>query len=221
MTIKVKKMVETLFPDTSSQGIREVVNIVSTYGMNYGLNTPIRLAHFLAQVRQEVGTEFKPLRESMNYSAKGLQQFKIFRENPSLVEMYARTDIHPANQEMIANLAYANRMGNGSVDTGDGWKYRGAGVLQITGKENFQMVQDRINKYSPRMGIDILTGKSADSLLGSILMGMAYWIWKDLYKVADKGDTNEVVDKITSIINLHSDSYPLRVEHFNKIKHLI
>lgn len=228
--IKIQEMIAVLFPDTPKESISEIVNVFNLYGSKYGLNKSIRVAHFLAQVREEVGSNFKVSRENLNYKEEVvLDMFKNF--TPELAEKYARDNDTPvANQEAIADIAYANKLGNGKADSDndgdmdkddDGYKYRGAGCLQITGKYNFIEVQNRINKYSPEAKIDILKGNGANTLTGSILIGMAFWVWKDLYNIADKGTTNEVVDKITSIINLYTKSYKSRQKHFNSIKYLV
>ena len=140
-------MVKTLFPATKN--IDEVVGIIDKYRMKFGLNTDMRLAQFLAQVREEVGPEFKVIRESLNYKEEAVLKMWPNRISISDAEKYARDEDTPkANQEAIANLAYANRLGNGAADSGDGWKYRGAGCLQITGKSNFAEVQKRCVKYA-------------------------------------------------------------------------
>ena len=213
------KMIQTLFPKTKN--IQEVVDILHKY-TRFGIGTNIRMAHFLAQVREEVGGEFKPLSESMNYSSTSLKNtFKVFRDNPELADKYGR-NTQPANQEMIANIAYANRLGNGNIESGDGWKYRGAGVLQITGKSNYAEVQRRISKYAPASNIDIIMyPKDIHTLEGSILAGLGFWIKNDIYKIADMGKAEVNVDNVTKVINLHTDSYIHRREHFNKIKDLI
>lgn len=212
----VKEMVKILFPATKN--IDEVVGIIDKYRMKFGLNTDMRLAQFLAQVREEVGPEFKVVRENLNYSSSSLTKvYKAF--NDKLADMYGRTSEHKAQQEIIANIAYANKLGNGNADSDgdgdmdaddDGWKYRGAGCLQVTGKDNFKEVQKRCLKYA---------GKEADpdTLEGFILFGMAFWIWKDIYRQADTGDA----DKVTAIINKRTESYAKRKEYFNSIKHLI
>ena len=204
----VKEMVKILFPATKN--IDEVVGIIDKYRMKFGLNTDMRLAQFLAQVREEVGPEFKVIRESLNYSEQAA--LKVFKQlSVADAEKYARDEDTPkANQEAIANLVYANRLGNGAADSGDGWKYRGAGCLQITGKSNFAEVQKRCVKYA---------GKEMDpnTLEGFIVFGMSFWIWQDCYKAADTGDA----DKVTAIINKHTESYAKRKEYFNSIKHLI
>ena len=236
------QMLTRLFPQTKN--IPEIAKIIEKYS-NFGVNTNLRLAHFLAQVREEVGEEFKPISESLNYSEKALIKYEIDKNTgekvikelfknmtPELAEKYARDeDIPITDQVAIANIAYANRMGNGDMDTDkdgkldeddDGWKYRGAGVLQITGKDNYSEVQRRIDKYAPTSNIDIiLSPKDIHTLEGSILAGLGFWIWKDLHKIADMGVTEANVDNITKKINLYTDSYINRKNHFNKIKDLI
>ena len=126
-----------------------------------------------------------------------------------------------ANQEMIANIAYANKLGNEDISSGDGYKYRGAGVLQITGKFNFEEVQRRIDKYAPTSNIDIVNSNDIHTLEGAILAGLAFWMWKDIYKAADMGTSDKDVDGVTKIINKYTNSYKERREYFHKIKHLI
>lgn len=211
-------MVKILFPATKN--IDEVVGIIEKHRMKFGLNTDMRLAQFLAQVREEVGPEFKVIRESLNYKEEAVLKMWPNRVSVDQAEKYARDEDTPkANQEAIANLVYANRLGNGAADSDndgdmdaddDGYKYRGAGCLQITGKSNFAEVQKRCVKYA---------GKEMDpnTLEGFIVFGMSFWIWQDCYKAADTGDA----DKVTAIINKHTESYAKRKEYFNNIKHLI
>ena len=118
-------------------------------------------------------------------------------------------------------FAYANKLGNGDISSGDGYKYRGAGVLQITGKFNFEEVQRRIDRYAPTSNIDIVNSNDIHTLEGAILAGLAFWMWKDIYKVADMGTSDKDVDGVTKIINKYTNSYKERREYFHKIKHLI
>ena len=209
-------MVKILFPATKN--IDEVVGIIEKYRMKFGINTNMRLAQFLAQVREEVGPEFRVIRENLNYSEQAVLKMWPKRFTIADAEKYARDEDTPkANQEAIANLAYANRLGNGAPDSDgdmdsndDGYKYRGAGCLQITGKGNFEEVQKRCTKYA---GAEM----DPDTLEGFIVFGMAYWIWMDCYKAADTGDS----DKVTEIINKYTESYAKRKSYFDVIKHLV
>ena len=210
-----REMLSRLF---TNKNLDEVVSIIDKYKDKFGLNTDLRLAMFLAQVREEIGSEFKVLRENLNYSSASLTKvYKAF--NDKLAKQYGRTDKQKADQVSIANIAYANKLGNGNADSDgdgdmdeedDGWKYRGAGCLQITGKSNFEEVQKRCVKYA---------GKEVDpdTLEGFVLFGMAYWMWKDLYRDADTGDVN----KVTAKINKYTDSYGERRKHYESIKDLV
>ena len=212
----IKKAIEILFPSTKN--VDEIVSIIEKYRHKFGLNTDLRLAMFLAQVREEIGSEFKVVRENLNYSPTALMKtYKAF--NSRLANEYGRSDGKKADQVVIANIAYANKLGNGNADSDgdgdmdaddDGWKYRGAGCLQITGKANFAEVQKRIV---------VKTGSEAnpDTMEGFLLFGFAYWLWRDCYRAADTGD----IDNVTAIINKYTSSYDSRKEHYNKISHLI
>ena len=215
-----KEMIKRLFPNTKD--VDSVVKVIEQYRMKFGLNTDLRLGHFLAQVREEVGSEFKVLRENLNYKSEALPKIFGKRFTKEQANEYGR-GTNPANQEVIANLAYGNRLGNGAPDSDgdgdmdkddDGYKYRGAGCLQITGKYNFAEVQKRCVRYA---------GKEfdPDTLEGFIVFGMAYWMRFDIYRKADKGSSGEVVDSVTEVINKYTHSYAARREHFAKIKELI
>ena len=204
----------------NKQELADVANVIDIYKYKFALNTDLRLKHFLAQVREEVGPNFVVKRENLNYKEEVLPKlFKSF--TPELAEKYGRDEDTPvANQEAIANIAYANRMGNGAADSDgdgdmdkddDGFKYRGAGCLQITGKTNFAEVQKRCVKYAGKE-------MDPDTLEGFVVFGMAFWIWQDLYKIADGGEYNTVVDAITAKINKYTHSYAKRREYFNLIK---
>ena len=228
--MKTREMLQILFNASDSKVLDEVANVINSLGSHFGINTNLRLAHFLAQVREEIGSKFEPRIESLNYSESSV--LKTFKQiTPAQAEQYARDEDTPvADQVAIANIVYANRMGNGNADSNgngkldkqdDGYMYRGRGTLQITGKYNYQEVQKRIDKYYPNSGVNILTGSNVDSLLGSILIGMGFWIWKDLYRLADKGSTKQVVDSITQVINKYTSSYDKRYDHFASISKLI
>lgn len=206
-----RDMIKRLFPDT--RDIDLVVSVIDEYKDKFGLNTDLRLGHFLAQVREEVGSEFKVLRENLNYRSDALRNTFGNRFTEAQAREYGR-GVNSANQEMIANIAYANRLGNGDADSGDGFKYRGAGCLQITGKSNFEEVQKRCVRYAGKE-------MNPDTLEGFVVFGFAYWIQHDLYRLADKGKSDSVVDSITAKINYHTHSYANRVAHFKKIKELI
>ena len=151
------------------------------------INTPLRLAHFLTQISHESG--LKPISENLNYSAKRLLQIFPKYFNTEKAILYAN------KPQLIANKVYANRMGNGSEDSGEGWKYRGRGFIQITGKENyFRLANDT--------DLDCL--KNPDLLLDEAnAMVSAVWFWnlKGLNKLADKDDIVGITKKINGGMN--------------------
>lgn len=96
----------------------------------FDINTPARICGFLSQISHESGG-FQFVTENLNYSAGSLSKVWPSRFPPEVAEEYAR------QPERIANRAYSNRMGNGEEASGDGWKYRGRGLIQLTGKDNY------------------------------------------------------------------------------------
>ena len=149
------------------------------------VNTPLRLAHFFAQLSHE--SNLLPISENLNYSAKGLMTtFKNYFPNLAVANKYQR------RPKEIANRVYANRMGNGQEQSGDGWKYRGRGFIQLTGKDNYA-------KVSKSTGVDYI--KNPDFLLNeadAMIVALWYWNVNKLNSYADKDD----IDAISDIINI-------------------
>lgn len=150
--------------------------------------TPERAAHFFAQTAHETGG-FKAFSENLNYSADGLQ--KIFGKYfPGLLEeSYAR------NPEKIANRVYADRMGNGSEASGDGWKYRGRGALQLTGKANYKAFSDYLKNPLVMEQPDLVAGELAFE------SAMFFFDKNKLWDICDKGVTKETILALTKRIN--------------------
>lgn len=117
-----------------------IVKLLNTYGPVFGIDTKQELGMFVAQTAHESGS-YNQLRENMNYSADTLKRvFPKYFPTQALANAYAR------QPEKIANKVYANRMGNGSESSGDGWRYRGRGYIQITGKDNYVACAKGIGK---------------------------------------------------------------------------
>ena len=153
----------------------------------YGVTTAKRKAMFFAQLDHESG--LKPISENLNYSADRLLVVfpKYFTKND--VEQFAR------NPEKIANRVYANRMGNGNQNSGDGWKYRGRGFIQLTGKSNYSAL-------SKDVGVDYVS--NPDLLLNEAdAMIAACWFWQknNLNDYADWGDVKGATRDINGGFN--------------------
>lgn len=154
----------------------------------YGINTPLRLAHFMAQIDHESG--LKPISENLNYSRTGLRNiFGKYFTNDTQAQLYAR------EPEKIANRVYANRMGNGDEKSGEGWKYRGRGFIQITGKSNY---------FRLHIDTDLDCVKNPDLLLVEVnAMISACWYWRlaNCNASADINDIEEVTRRINGGLN--------------------
>lgn len=157
--------------------------------MNYlGLN-PLRAAHFFAQVSHETG-EFSAFSENLNYSTKGLlKTFGRYFPTTELASQYAR------KPEKIANRVYANRMGNGSELSGDGWKYRGRGALQLTGKANYQNFANHINRPEVMTNPDLVATELA------FTSAIYFFSRNDLWCICDEGITDKAITALTKRIN--------------------
>lgn len=153
----------------------------------YKVTTPLRLAHFFAQIKHE--SNLKPISENLNYSAQGLlTTFKKYFTTEQ-ANQYAR------KPEAIANRVYANRMGNGNEQSGDGWKYRGKGFIQITGKDNYKAL-------SKDTSIDYIN--TPDLLLNeadSFISALWYWSKIDGNTKADRDDILSITKSINGGTN--------------------
>lgn len=110
----------------------------------YGIDTPRRMAAFLGQCAVE-SDNFTALVENLNYSEQKLLEQWPAHFTPDLARQYGRNDLHDADQIMIANIAYANRMGNGDVASGDGWNFRGRGIIDNTGRAQYAALSRELN----------------------------------------------------------------------------
>jgi putative chitinase len=174
----------------------------------FELNTPLRLAHFLAQAGHE-SAGFKAVNENLNYGAKGLLGiFKKYFPTPEKAALYER------KPEKIANLVYSGRMGNGIESTGEGYKFRGRGYIQLTGKDNYKAF-DAVVTENIIESPDLVATKYP-------LMSAAWFFHKNgLHKIADEGDTDLVVTKVTKRVNGGTIGLPDRIKHFKEYYNLL
>ncbi len=203
-------MLNDLFPDAASDRLQAIAREIDLQVVTGKLNSPERLAHFFGQVRQEVGSGTR-LEENLNYRATALPQiFSYFRRNRAEAERYGRTATQRADQEAIANRVYANRIGNGDVASGDGWRFRGRGLKQLTGRANYRaFTQDHEALFG-----EVIDFEANPDLLSepryAVRSAIHFWVDNDLYALADRGVTRSAADAITRVINRHTDSYGQR-----------
>ena len=194
-----------IFTVATENRLKEILEVFNKYCKHFEINTCLRKSHFWAQIRQESGPELTAKMESLNYSAEVLKSkdtgpFKYFKEHTDEAEKYGRTKTHRADQEAIANRAYANRNGNGDIASGDGWKYRGGGLIQITGKNNYTNINNTIKTVCPNFSTEI-TPDNVINVTESVVSAMAYWYCNGLNSKADKGSDDVSVNSITNTIN--------------------
>ena len=154
----------------------------------YGITSSIRLAVFLGQCGHESGG-FSRLVENLNYSAERLLQVFPKYFSPAQAHQYSR------QPEAIANRVYANRMGNGNEDSGDGWRFRGHGLLQLTGKDNHQAFADSIKKPLAEATAYMLTNP------GAVESACFYWAAHNLNAAADTADIEDETREINGGTN--------------------
>ena len=185
-----------------------VISMIPDTAAKFQINTPLRLAHFLAQCGHESGG-FRVTSENLNYSAKGsMGIFKKYFPTEAIANAYQR------QPQKIANKVYANRMLNGDEASGDGYKFRGRGYIQLTGKDNY-------TQFGKAIGEDIPS--NPDSVSGKYALLSAAWFWSKngLNKLADGGATDAVVTSITKRVNGGTIGLPDRIKHFKEYYHLL
>lgn len=185
-----------------------VIAMIPDTATKFQLNTPLRLAHFLAQCGHESGG-FRVVNENLNYSAKGLMGiFKKYFPTAALAAQYER------RPEKIANRVYGGRMGNGPESSGEGFKFRGRGYIQLTGKENYTAFGKAINE-------NIIS--NPDSVANKYPLLSAAWFFtkNGLHKLADEGASDQVVTKITKRVNGGTIGLADRIKHFKEYYNLL
>jgi putative chitinase len=171
----------------------------------YQINTPKRIAAFMAQCGHESGG-FVFLSENLNYSAQGLMRtFAKYFPDQSTAMAYAR------NPEKIANRVYANRMGNGSEASGDGFRYRGRGLIQVTGKDNYFWFASSL-EITPEEAAEYM-----QTFEGAAQSACWYWETASLNKLADAGD----ILTMTKRINGGTIGLEDRKKHYEHALHVL
>jgi putative chitinase len=182
-------------------------NALSQLLPDYEINTPNRIASFLAQCAHESG-EFMFLKENLNYKAETLTRIWPKYFPPDVARDYAS---RPNKQEAIANRAYANRMGNGDETSGDGFKYCGRGLIQLTGKTNYQWFAASL-QISPEEAAEYL-----QTFEGAAQSACWFWESNNLNTFAD----NEDFITMTKRINGGTLGLDDRLAHYHKFKEIL
>ena len=185
-----------------------VIAQIPSIETKFEINTPLRLAHFLAQCGHESGG-FKVVKENLNYGAKGLRSiFGKYFPTDALALAYER------KPEKIANKVYANRMMNGDEASGDGYKFCGRGYIQLTGKENY-------TNFGKAIGVDLTATPDLVATQYPLLSAAWFFHKNGLHKLADAGATEAAVTSVTKRVNGGTIGLSARIKEFKEYYNLL
>jgi len=188
--------------EDAEQYIEDLEKTLPKYGIT---DSRERLAHFFSQILHESGCMRFDM-ENLNYSAKALRAvFGKYFKTQKEADAFAR------NPEKIANRVYCNRMGNGSESSGDGWKYRGRGLIQLTGKKNYKAFAEWVGDDRVVDDPDLVASEYA------VQSAVFFWDKNNLNKIADKDDPV----RLTKRINGGQNGLAHRKELLNKANGLL
>ena len=179
-----------------------VISQIPDAAKKFNITNPLRLAHFLAQCGHE-SAGFKAIQENLNYSADGLKKIfpKYFPGN--LAEGYAR------NPEKIASKVYGSRMGNGDETTKEGFKFRGRGYIQLTGKDNY-------TKFAKFIGEDTVGNPDLVATKYPLASAAFFFDSNKLWEICDKGADDATVTAVTKRVNGGTIGLADRIKHFKE-----
>ena len=168
----------------------------------FNITTNLRLAHFLAQCGHESGG-FKAINENLNYGAKGLLGVFPKYFNAASAAQYER------KPEMIASKVYANRMGNGDEASKEGWKFRGRGYIQLTGKSNY-------TNFTKLIGEDCIANPDLVATKYPLASAAFFFNSNNLWAICDKGADDATVTAVTKRVNGGTIGLADRIKHFKE-----
>lgn len=180
-----------------------VIAQIPEVAAKFGITSNLRLAHFLSQCGHESGG-FKAVQENLNYGAKGLRGIfgKYFPTDAKALE-YER------KPEKIANLVYGNRMGNGPEASGEGYKFRGRGYIQLTGKANYA-------NFAKFIGEDTVANPDLVATKYPLASAAFFFQSNGLWAICDKGADDATVTAVTKRVNGGTIGLPDRIKHFKE-----
>lgn len=220
----LKEQLKKIFPAADEKYLEMVANELNADLEKYKLDTPLRRAHFFAQVRQEAGASLSPRQECLNYRPEVLiQKFSYYRSRPTEADADGRLEevkqvekkiggkirlaeekkiLRAADQPSIANKAYANRDGNGGVGSGDGWRFRGRGIFQLTLRTNYEKFSKEYSTLWSEGKVDFINDPDKVCEFPYFIRSAVwFWIARSIYSKADNGARDSDIDAITEKVN--------------------
>lgn len=195
----------SMFPATEDEILNNYVDPLNSVCENFAINTDLRIAGFISQVGHESGG-LRLTKENLNYSAERLRVvFPKYFPTDALAAAYAR------QPEKIANRVYASRIGNGPEGSGDGWRFRGRGLMQLTGRANYTQFANAVS-----MSLDDVP-EYLETFDGAAMVAGWFWSTRDLNRFADRAD----VVGMTRTINGGTHGLEDRRNLYNKAMKLL
>jgi putative chitinase len=186
----------------------QVINELDIIFDKYEINTILRISHFLAQCAHESGN-FSVKQENLNYSAKRLQE--VFGK---YFTTHAKALLYERKPVKIASLVYGNRMGNGDEQSIEGYKYRGRGYIQLTGKNNYLLFDKSLNETG--LEVDIIGNPDLVATTYPLISAAWFFNKNNLNEIADLGGTKEIITRVTKKVNGGTHGIDSRISYFNK-----
>jgi len=186
----------------------QVINELDIIFDKYEINTILRISHFLAQCAHESGN-FSVKQENLNYSAKRLQE--VFGK---YFTTHAKALLYERKPVKIASLVYGNRMGNGDEQSIEGYKYRGRGYIQLTGKNNYLLFDKSLNETG--LEVDIIGNPDLVATTYPLISAAWFFNKNNLNEIADLGGTKEIITRVTKKVNGGTHGLESRISYFNK-----
>ncbi|PLZ04033.1 hypothetical protein CY652_03435 [Burkholderia sp. WAC0059] len=204
---------------------------LNKYAKIYEVNRPRRIAHFLSQVAHE--SHFRTYEEGLVFSLKNMRETFGCRGGKANYnaacddcthgrlreKLWSQASYYAHNPERLANYVYADRMGNGDESSGDGFKYRGRGIIQVTGKTGYQLLQDEHNRRSPDDRQNFIENPElvSSNIEYGVESAFVFWSHNNLNSVADTG----TVEGVTQIVNGGQNGYIDRLHRFNSVAFIV
>lgn len=204
--------ISAIFHTATHEDVQKFYNALQ-YGYYFGIKDGQNEDMYMATILTEVGTNLVGVRESLNYSCDALPKIFSYYATNGGHNTDGRCNGHKANQELIANKAYSNRLGNGDIGTGDGWIFRGGGYAQTTGRYNYQLIANTVNH---KLGTSYTAEDFANNIHKpyiSSLGSMRYWLQVN-------AGSCETMKCVTNKWNKHTHTYKEREANYNMIKEL-
>jgi putative chitinase len=213
-----KEALKSAFPAGSNASLNALANLINEYGGKFGIDNEHKLRHFLAQAATETGG-FSSLQraESLNYSS-ATRLANIYPKHFSFINPLKKNPYNYLhNSERLANLVYRNRYGNGSEASGDGFRYRGRGIFQLTFKDNYQNFQDYYNSnFSSNLDLlnhpEVLVSNDPLSVISAL------WYFKTRVSSKISINSNTPVEQVTRLVNGKLNGINERKSYYNKTK---